>query len=401
MRSRSKKKATIDEDKLEGFKYLKPFTSLLEGLRGEVDPKRKLFFDHYATLQLFYFFNPTLTSLRGLQTATGFKKTRKKLGVPRSSLGSLSAAQHVFDPELLAELVSGLIEKVGQVKGKARLSELDKTLTAVDGTLLKALPRVAWALWVSDKRRAAKAHVQFEVLKGAPSRVDITAANGSEREVFENALEPNRLYVMDSGYAKFSLFQAIIDAGSNFVTRLPTGWDHEVVEERALTEVDRDARVIKDSVVQLGSAKSRAAKSLKQVVRIVEIQKVEEPSSRMRRDRSLQGKKLRDKVILVTDRLDLSAEMIAVLYAYRWKIEIFFRWLKCTLGCKHLLAESQNGIALQLYSALIACLLISLWTGRKPTKRAFEAICLYFQGWADLEDVMAVVDRLKEHRTTV
>ena len=105
----------------------------------------------------------------------------------------------------------------------------------------------------------------------------------------------------------------------------------------------------------------------------------------------------RDTIVLVTDRTDLPAELIALLYSARWKIEIFFRWLKCTLGCKHLLAESEGGVALQLYSALIACLLISLWTGKKPTKRTYEAICFYLQGLADAEDVLDGVRRLGPH----
>jgi IS4 transposase len=100
---------------------------------------------------------------------------------------------------------------------------------------------------------------------------------------------------------------------------------------------------------------------------------------------------------VVTDRLDLSADVIALLYSARWKIEIYFRWLKCTLGCKQLIAESQNGVALQFYAALIASLLISLWVGRKPTRRTFEAICFYLQGWASEEDVLASVRRLKPH----
>ena len=117
----------------------------------------------------------------------------------------------------------------------------------------------------------------------------------------------------------------------------------------------------------------------------------------MRDERRRRGHSPRDTIRLVTDRLDLSAEMLALLYAHRWKIEIFFRWLKCTLGCKHLLAESPKGVALQLYCALIACLLISLWTGKKPTKRLYEAICFYFTGLADFEDVLRVVDGLKAH----
>ncbi len=82
-------------------------------------------------------------------------------------------------------------------------------------------------------------------------------------------------------------------------------------------------------------------------------------------------------------------------YRYRWQIALFFRWFKCFLGCQHLLALSQNGSTIQVSCALIASLLIRLWTGRKPTKRTFEMICLYFQGWASLEELIGHIEGLK------
>jgi hypothetical protein len=388
----NRRAGSVDERELEGFKLLKPVSDLLAALRDEGNPNRDLHFDHYVTLLLFYFFNPVLTSLRGLQAATNFPKVRRKLNIPRVSLGSLSAAQHVFDHEELGAVLAELLKQLPADKGDLRLRELKKVVTVADGTLFKALPRVVWALWLNNGKRAAKAHVQFEVLRGAPSRLDVTAANGSEKTVFQKALEPGRLYVLDSGYAKFALFQSVIDAESNLVCRLPESWTYEVLEEQPLTDADRKARVVRDVVVKLGT--SRRGKVLKQNLRVVEIEKVEEPSNRMRRERPV-----RETIVLVTDRLDLPAELIALLYSARWKIEIFFRWLKCTLGCKNLLAESQNGLALQLYSALISCLLISLWLGKKPTKRTFEAICFYLQGMADVEDVLIGVRRLKAHET--
>ena len=73
-----------------------------------------------------------------------------------------------------------------------------------------------------------------------------------------------------------------------------------------------------------------------------------------------------DIVVLVTNRLDLDAELIAVAYRYRWAVERFFRWVKCVLGCRHLLSQGINGVRLQVYAAFIASLLISLWVGRAP-----------------------------------
>lgn len=97
---------------------------------------------------------------------------------------------------------------------------------------------------------------------------------------------------------------------------------------------------------------------------------------------------------LATNLLDVPAEIIALIYRYRWTIEIFFRFFKHLLGCRHLLSHSEQGIEIQTYCAIIACLLISLWTGRKPTLRTYEMICYYFCGLASEEELIAHLNRL-------
>ena len=65
--------------------------------------------------------------------------------------------------------------------------------------------------------------------------------------------------------------------------------------------------------------------------------------------------------------------------------ELFFKWTKCILKCRHLLAESPQGVQIQLYCALIAAMMLFALTGRKPTKRDMEIIQFYFCGWATFE----------------
>jgi IS4 transposase len=93
--------------------------------------------------------------------------------------------------------------------------------------------------------------------------------------------------------------------------------------------------------------------------------------------------------------LDVPVEVIAEIYRNRWTIELFFRFFKHVLGCRHLLSAHPKGIEIQAYCAIIACLLISLWTGSKPTLRTYEMICLYFAGWASLEELIDHIHRLK------
>ncbi|MEK7234568.1 MAG: IS4 family transposase [Elusimicrobiota bacterium] len=388
-RGRPKQKPVRQED-LDGFHYFRAIGPLLEALRGHKDvPNRTLHYDQYVSLLLFYFFNPVLTSLRGIQQASLLPKVQKKLGIAKTSLGSLSEAARVFDPEPLAEIIQELADKAPNVVKVDELDKLGKALTAVDGSILQALPKMAWALWCDEQHRAAKLHLQFEVLKGVPARADLTAGQASERAVLRNSLEAGRLYVIDRGYVEYGLFQAILDVGSSFVARVGANAVTEVVEERTLTEADRAAGVLSDRLVRVGCEANRG--KLQDPVRIVEVRLPADPTRP-----GSQGPASKDVTLrLVTDQLDLPAEIIALCYRLRWTVELFFRWFKCILGCQHLLSTTKRGVTIQVYAALIASLLVSLWTGRKPTKRTFELLCFYFQGWASEEDLVAHLGSLK------
>jgi hypothetical protein len=98
---------------------------------------------------------------------------------------------------------------------------------------------------------------------------------------------------------------------------------------------------------------------------------------------------------LLTDQLDLDVMHIALLYRQRWQIELFFRWFKKVLQADRPLALSQNGMTIVVYCALIASLLVVLWTGRKPTKRTFELLCFYFIGWVSDREVIEHLQRLE------
>jgi hypothetical protein len=70
------------------------------------------------------------------------------------------------------------------------------------------------------------------------------------------------------------------------------------------------------------------------------------------------------------------------------------------LGCRHLFSQHAAGIQIQAYCAIIACLLIQLWTGGRPTLRTYEMLCLYFQGWGDLEELTAHLEKLRQEQKT-
>ena len=124
----------------------------------------------------------------------------------------------------------------------------------------------------ATKRKAAKAHVQFELAKGVPTAGKITDANTSEFSTLQTMLQSGRLYVLDRGYAKYDLLQSIIDAKSDFVVRLHDNAVMEVDEdeERELSTASIEAQVVRDAVVVLGQGKAKD--KLKQPLRIVQVE---------------------------------------------------------------------------------------------------------------------------------
>ena len=321
-----KERPKITEEKLQGFKYFKILRPLLEslhqvGTQRDKAQNRQLFFDQYGALLLLYFFNPILTSLRGIQQASHLEKVQKKLGCRGISLGSLSEAANVFDARKLEEIIAELAARIPQ-QTLTRDQQALKNLTAVDGSLLPALSKMAWALWLDEEHRAAKMHVAFEVLRGIPVKVTLTEGNGNEKHELRGMLEPDRLYVIDRGYVEYQLFQDILDRGSSFIGRIRNNAVWTVDEERPVSGKARAAGVRRDLVVRLGGDQSGAA--LKQPLRIVEVETGKTNS---------RGEP--ETLLLVTDRMDLDVELVALGYRFRWSVELFFRWLKCILGCRH------------------------------------------------------------------
>ena len=386
----------VDERDLQGFRCVRPVLKLLGHLHDTATERdragnRQWHMDQHIALLLLFMFNPICDSLRALQRASQLKKVQRLLGVPRASLGSLSEANRVFDADLLRGLIGELADQLQPLPHDPRFDELGAVLTLVDGTLLSALPKMAWALWTDEKHRALKAHVHYELLSGVPVGATVTNARHNEKHVLRDQLEAGRLYVLDRGYAGYELLHAIAAAGSNFVCRLKDDAYLVVHQERPLDEDARRAGIERDLVVDLGS---RAA--TRQRMRVIKIKcrpyrKVCGRKTKYDRSGPCQGETL----LVATDRMDLSADVIALIYRRRWQIEVFFRFFKHILGCRHLVSHHPNGIELQLYAAIIACLLIALWTGKKPNKATCEMVAWYLAGVATEEELDAQLKTLK------
>jgi hypothetical protein len=374
----AKKREPIREDQLRNWNLLDGFRRrVLPLLKArlasatEQDTRRTLFAEDYFCLFLFTILNPVITSMRALCHVTHCRKMRQ-VSATAVCPATFSAGQHVFDPKILEKVVRQLAQQAqghGQ-GGDARVRQALSALTAVDGTVLRAVPRMAWAP-AAGPGTAIRLHLHFNVFDQIPEAWPITPANVSEPKVFAKTVEPGAMIVADRNYGHDFGFLALLKArGIHFVLRLYNNLVLQPVgPDRPLSEADRRAGVVWDRQVRFGVHGDGP------VFRVVRVE--------------ANG----DVFHFVTTREDLSAELIGLIYRQRWQIELFFKWIKMIFNCRHWLAESPEGVEIQIYCVLIASLLLMLWTGQRPNKRMVESLRYYWMGLATEEDLVTLLER--------
>jgi len=361
------------EKKLRCWNVLNRFRGMLEDKladhplsKTELDPRRKLSCLNYYSSILFSMLNPVIDSMRGFCRASELEKVRKNVCSRKISLGAFSEAQSAFDPKLLEQVLEEMASQVDLGGVDERLKKLPKELTAIDGTLIPALPRMAWALWGKEGCQAAKLHLKFSVARQSVRKSILTTGKTCERKTLKRMIDPDELLVGDRYYGlDYQWLIELLAQEQWFIFRIRNDADVTVVEEFSLTDDDREAGVVFDGLVTLG--KDWHGKP----IRLVKVEA------------------LNTTILLAVgvDRDAMSAELVGLAYRYRWQIELFFKWIKCILKCRHLLAESPEGVQVQLYCALIAAMMLFALTGRKPTKRDMEMIQFYFSGLATFEEL--------------
>jgi len=401
----SSDKHPLRDQDIAGLKYfrkLQPLLARLHEIGAERDAagNRDLHMDQYCTLILIWLFSPLVDSLRGLQQASELDKVRKKFGVGRASLGSLSESVTIFDPEPLKQIAAELSQQVPGPKSSP-FDAVAQPIVAVDGSVIDTVVQVARLAWLPKANGQAlsayRLHTHFEVLRGVPTRIDVTPAKpkgaADERAVLQRSIEPDRCYVIDRGYAKFTLWNAIDAQKSSYVCRVRDNSAYEVEQTRELSAADRAAGILSDEVVRLGQSKPSDTRP-NHPVRLIAVAATPH-TSRGRYRGSSTGPSCDGTLRIATNRLDLPAQLVSEIYRLRWLIELFFRMFKQLLGCRHLLSTKQNGVEIQAYCAIIACLLILIHTGRTPTKRTFEMISFYLVGWASLAELERHIEKLQ------
>lgn len=375
--------SSIDPETLEGYKIVERYRRMLDaklGSRGsdelhpsENDARRTLTGSDFFVLLLFALYNPVLKSMRAIVEASHFQKVQDLLDVPSVSLGSFSEAQHIWDPELLRGLFKDLSARIG-FKPKAsdkRLERFVERMVAVDGSLFDALPRMVWAMYQpKNGSHKFKLHLLFESLRGGLEDASLTAGNECERKALKKLIRKEKLYVGDRYYGlHYDFFKCFVQKGADFVIRIRHDAAYQVKESRPVSESERAYGVVADEKITFDGDITQ------HVWRLVTIER--------------DGKTF----YILTNRDDIDSDVIGMIYRNRWEVELFFKWLKCILKCQHLILQSPQGVAIQIYTALILALLLSSLTGKRPKQRQMEAIRLHLMGWVTEEELERVLTK--------
>lgn len=382
--------APIREQDLCRWRLIHKFRQVLEEASAAHPPlptwqdeRRRAGLADYLSLFLFGLFNSVLKTTRATCAASGLKRVQQEVCRGRISLGSFSEAQAVVDPALLQEVFARLLaeETPEHARGDARLKHYQARMVIMDSSLWHVLPRMVWAFWrhQSIGQNAVRLHVKFNLLRGQVSQMELRPATTCERKQWRQWAQEGEFYVGDRNYGEdYDLLRWMDRHQSQFVVRLRQ--DAQWVEEQALrlTPADGPAQVLWHGWVRLGKNGDGPRVRLVQVL----------------------GEN--EQLLLVTNTPveELSADLISALYRYRWQVELFFRWFKQIFACQHWMAESETGVALQVYLSLIAAQLMYLYRGALPNKRQFELIQMYMSGWATVDELVAGLDRLAPRAKT-
>jgi len=209
--------------------------------------------------------------------------------------------------------------------------------------LIDATLCMVWADYSSTKNKA-KAHVGFDLNHGIPRKLILTDGKGNERVYLPEILQSGQTGVIDRGYQDHQLFDNLIDEGKHFVARIKKNTRKEIIQELPFK---KGGSIFFFAEVRVGDEAHR----MNHTVRLV-------------------GFRNGGKVYLViTDRVDLTAEQIAAIFALRWEIEKFFGWWKAYMKVYWLTARSQHGMLLQLLTGMITYLLFLLYCSRNFDER--------------------------------
>lgn len=325
---------------------LRPIETVLASISPIIDQEalsQKLFFTDFVKKLLFAYLEQ-VSSLRSLAVELQTNQKCADLGLDYTAFSTLKDGFYRFSSEACRRLFETVLSELSlkRIKG---LDEIG-LFRVIDGSLFPTLIQMSWSEY-RKKKNAFKLHLQFELNRMIPTEFVIGSGRSSEREFLLKVLEKGVTYIADRGYGSFEIVAKLLQAQAYFVFRVKDNMLYEVKEVLSLarTELPNCFDQVRDELVIFKNDKYQSR------VRLVQFK--------------VAGSFFR----LITNRVELSTLQIIILYAYRWQIELFFKYLKRTLNGLKLFNHSENGVGIQFYLLMtLALLLLKFKQQSEPRK---------------------------------
>jgi len=261
----------------------------------------------------------------------------RHLGLPDAPKRSTLAYANEHRPwQLYQSLFEQLYQRCASLVNPPRRFRFRNRLLTLDATLIDLCASLFdWADYQRTKG-AVKLHLLLDHQGFLPQFMVITPGKTHEILVARSLrFAPGTILVFDRGYADYRWFQSLTQQGVFFVTRLRHDAHSQVLEERPLPQ---RSHILSDQIIRLGSPHYRQDSLLRRIV--VEVPGWDHP------------------LVLLTNHFGLGSTTVARIYQERWQVEVFFRTLKQNLRIKTFVGTSANALKIQIWTALIALLLL-------------------------------------------
>lgn len=312
-----------------------PIEAVLASISPIIDQQalsQKLFFADFVRKLLFAYVEQ-VSSLRALAVELQTNPKCAALGLGYTPFSTLKDGFSRFS----SAACQALFETALRELNLKRIDALDELglFRVIDGSLFPTLLQMSWSAY-RKKKNAFKLHLNFELNRMIPTEFVIGSGRSSERDFLLQVSEAGVTYIADRGYASFAIIAKLMSGEAFFVFRGKDNLVYEVSEVLSLgaEEVPSCLREVRDEIIIFKNDPHQSR------VRLIQFR--------------VAGSYFR----LLTNRFELSCLQIIVLYAYRWQIELFFKYLKRTLNGLHLFNHRANGVGIQFYLLLTLCLLL-------------------------------------------
>ena len=310
--------------KYDGNKYVKSFTCwnhLLVLLYGQLSNREGL-------RDLIVSITPFKSAFHHL----GFGKN-----VSRSNLGK---ANEIREVKIFQEFADKMVSIAREKRGAVKDFFISNNVYAFDSSTISLCLSVYWWTKLHHGKGGVKLHELYDVKTDIPSFSVITDASVHDSQVMELIpYEKGSFYIFDRAYMATKKLYIIEGAGAYFVVREKHKMSYEVVEDKGYN--NPSSGIMADQTIRFKGHKTK-----KQYP--VELRRVvfyDHDGNRT--------------FVFYTNNFEVTAEQVALLYKYRWRVELFFKWLKQHLRIKEFYGTSENAVKIQIYAAIIAyCLVV-------------------------------------------